>query len=132
MLDKASLMAFVPSTDLGRSRDFYVDVLGLEPVEVNGFACVLRSGGTMVRVTLVGDLRPQPFTVLGWRVSDIRASLAELVAKGVTALRVPAVDQDEQGIWTTPGGDRIAWFTDPDGNTLSLTQFISESHQDRG
>ena len=123
MLDKASLVAFVPSSDLVRSRDFYVGVLGLEPVEVNPYACVLRSGGTMLRVTRVEDLRPQPFTVLGWEVSDLRATLAELVAQGVTALRFPGVDQDEHGIWTTPGGDLVGWFADPDGNTLSLTQF---------
>jgi catechol 2,3-dioxygenase-like lactoylglutathione lyase family enzyme len=123
MLDKASLVAFVPSTDLVRSREFYAGTLGLEPVEVNPFACVLRSGGTMLRVTRVDELRPQPFTVLGWEVSDLRATLAGLVTKGVPVLRVEGIGQDEEGVWTTPGGDLVAWFTDPDGNTMSLTQF---------
>jgi catechol 2,3-dioxygenase-like lactoylglutathione lyase family enzyme len=70
MLGKASLMAFVPSTDLDRSHRFYVGTLGLEPVEITPFACVVRSGPTMLRVTRVDELRPQPFTVLGWEVAD--------------------------------------------------------------
>jgi catechol 2,3-dioxygenase-like lactoylglutathione lyase family enzyme len=123
MLGKANLMAFVPSTDLDRSHRFYVGTLGLEPVEVTPFACVVRSGPTMLRVTRVDGLRPQPFTVLGWDVADLRATLAELAAAGVPALRFEGVDQDGSGVWTTPGGDLIAWFADPDGNTLSLTQF---------
>ncbi|OLB80634.1 MAG: glyoxalase [Actinobacteria bacterium 13_2_20CM_2_71_6] len=125
MLDKASLVAFVPSTDLDRSEGFYVGTLGLERIEVNPFALVLRAGGTMLRVTRVGDLRPQPFTVLGWDVPDLRGTLAELVARDVPVLRFDGIGQDETGVWTTPGGDLVAWFADPDGNTLSLTQFAS-------
>jgi catechol 2,3-dioxygenase-like lactoylglutathione lyase family enzyme len=122
MLDKAHLMAFVPSTDLDRSREFYAGALGLELVETTPFACVLRSGGTTLRVTRVEELRPQPFTVLGWEVPDLRAALAALP---VPVLRFPGLGQDDDGVWTTPGGDRIAWFADPDGNTLSLTQFAA-------
>ena len=78
----------------------------------------------MLRVTRVDELRPQPFTVLGWDVPDLRATLAGLVAKGVPVLRYDGIGQDDEGVWTTPGGDLVTWFADPDGNTLSLTQFV--------
>jgi catechol 2,3-dioxygenase-like lactoylglutathione lyase family enzyme len=123
MLGAASVIAFVPSLDLTRSGVFYADVLGLAMEEVTPFACVLRGGSTMVRVTKVDSLQPQPFTVLGWHVDDIHAVAAELAAAGVDLVRFEGMDQDDAGVWTTPGGDRVAWFRDPDGNTLSLTQF---------
>ena len=77
----------------------------------------------MLRVTRVDDLRVQPFTVFGWQVSDIDGAVADLTGRGVAFLRYDGLDQDGHGVWATPGGDRVAWFTDPDGNTLSLTQF---------
>jgi catechol 2,3-dioxygenase-like lactoylglutathione lyase family enzyme len=123
MLTSAPAIAFVPSTDLDRSRRFFADVLGLPVVELTGFALVLRAGPTMLRVTKVDDLRVQPFTVFGWQVSDIDGAVADLTGRGVAFLRYDGLDQDGYGVWATPGGDRVAWFTDPDGNTLSLTQF---------
>jgi catechol 2,3-dioxygenase-like lactoylglutathione lyase family enzyme len=123
MLESARAMAFVPATDLGRARDFYEGVLGLEVLDVSGFACVFRVGGATLRVALVDQLSPQPFTVLGWAVAAISETMAGLAARGVEFLRYEGMDQDPTGVWTTPGGDRIAWFRDPDGNVLSLTQF---------
>jgi catechol 2,3-dioxygenase-like lactoylglutathione lyase family enzyme len=123
MLESARAIAFVPATDLGRARDFYEGVLGLEVLDVSGFACVFRVGGATLRVALVDELSPQPFTVFGWAVGAISEAMAGLAARGVEFLRYEGVDQDPTGVWTTPGGDRIAWFRDPDGNVLSLTQF---------
>jgi catechol 2,3-dioxygenase-like lactoylglutathione lyase family enzyme len=123
MLGAAPAIAFLPSTDLDRSRAFFADVLGLTVQEVTPHACVLSAGPTIVRVTQVGELRPQPFTVFGWMVPDLRAEAATLVAAGVRFLHYDGLDQDAEGVWSTPGGDLIAWFHDPDGNTLSLTQF---------
>ena len=123
MLTSAPAIAFVPSTDLDRSRRFFADVLGLPVVELTAFALVLRAGPTMLRVTKVDDLRVQPFTVFGWQVSDIDGAVADLTGRGVTFLRYDGLAQDGHGVWATPGGDRVAWFTDPDGNTLSLTEF---------
>jgi hypothetical protein len=79
----------------------------------------------MLRVTKVDTLEPQPFTVFGWQVPDIRSTVAALAAADVACLRFEGMDQDPAGVWTTPGGDQIAWFHDPDGNTLSLTQFAA-------
>ncbi len=123
MLEAAHAMAFVPATDLGRAREFYEGVLGLEVLDVSGFACVFRVGGATLRVALVGELSPQPFTVFGWAVGAISETMAGLAARGVEFLRYEGIDQDPACVWTTPGGDRIAWFRDPDGNVLSLTQF---------
>ncbi|MFL6142899.1 MAG: VOC family protein [Labedaea sp.] len=122
MLDQASLVAFVPTTDLDRARDFYADVLGLTFDSISPFACVFTSGATTLRVTLVRELTPHPFTVLGWAVDDIAALAAKLPGAGIEPKRLDGVEQDELGVWTAPDGTRVLWFTDPDGNTLSLSQ----------
>ena len=121
MLAGSPLFAFVPTVDLDRSTAFYEQTLGLEVLERTPYAVVLDSGGTTVRVTLVQELQPQPFTVLGWLVEDIDARAADLATAGVTALRYPGMEQDEGGVWTAPGGAHVMWFLDPDGNILSLT-----------
>lgn len=122
MLDRAAAIAFLPSTDLDRSRRFFADLLGLPLVEVTPFACVLQVGPTMVRVTKVEQLRPQPFTVFGLQVPDLRATVMGLADAGVEFLRFDSMGQDADGVWTTPDGDQVAWFHDPDGNTLSISQ----------
>jgi catechol 2,3-dioxygenase-like lactoylglutathione lyase family enzyme len=122
MLAGAPLVAFVPSSDLARSRRFYEDLLGLAVVEETPIALVLDAEGTQLRVTLVGDFTPFPFTVVGWEVDEIRARLADLGARGVEPVRYDSLEQDDAGVWTAPAGALIAWFRDPDGNTLSLAQ----------
>src|SRR6266508_2772324 len=111
MLGSAPVVAFVPVTDVDRARAFYEEVLGLTTVSVDSFACVFRTGtGTMLRATLVGELRPQPFTVLGWSVDDIEETAKELAAAGVESKRFDGMEQDALGIWTSPGGARVLWF----------------------
>jgi catechol 2,3-dioxygenase-like lactoylglutathione lyase family enzyme len=122
MLRSNDLVAFVAATDLRRARAFYEQTLGLPVLEHNDFACVLDAHGTMLRVTAVHEVARAGYTVLGWRVADIAVATRELTARGVIFLRYEGMGQDEHGIWTTPGGAQVAWFTDPDGNTLSLTQ----------
>jgi hypothetical protein len=82
---------------------------------------VLDAGGTTVRVTLVQELQPQPFTILGWLVDDIESTARALADAGIEPLRYDGMEQDPAGVWTAPGGARVLWFNDPDGNTLSLT-----------
>lgn len=121
MLGCARPVAFVPSTDLDRSRRFYEGALGLSVTHADDFALVIDAAGVTIRVTKVGDaFHVQPFTVLGWRVDDIHGEIARLVEQGVEFLRIDGMEQDEAGVWTAPGGTRVAWFKDPDGNTLSL------------
>jgi catechol 2,3-dioxygenase-like lactoylglutathione lyase family enzyme len=123
MLQTSEVVAFVGSADLRRARTFYEQALGLRLIEQNDFACVFDANGTMLRVTAVAEVARPGYTVLGWRVADIAAMVRGLTAKGVGFLRYDGMDQDENGIWTTPGGDQVAWFADPDGNVLSLTKF---------
>jgi catechol 2,3-dioxygenase-like lactoylglutathione lyase family enzyme len=121
MLGHSPLFAFVPTTDLDRAASFYSETLGLEVLERTSYAVVLDAGGTTLRITLVQELSPQPFTVLGWLVEDIDAQATALAATGAVALRYEGMDQDAAGVWTAPGGARVMWFLDPDGNVLSLT-----------
>ena len=123
MLETSEVIAFAAATDLNRAREFYAGTLGLRLVEQNDYACVFDAQGTMLRITAVTEVVRPGYTILGWRVGDIGQMCAGLRAKGIAFNRYKGMDQDDNGVWTTPGGDRIAWFTDPDGNTLSLTQF---------
>jgi len=121
MLEPATTVAFVPTKDLERARHFYVDVLGLTLIEANDYVCVVGPPSSPTRITLVDAFVPQPFTVLGWVVPDLDETLTELRARGVEFLRYPGMDQDDAGTWTSPTGARVAWFHDPDANTLSIT-----------
>lgn len=128
-LATATLVGFVASSELERSRRFYEGVLGLEVVEQNPFACVVRAGGTTLRITAVPSVVTAPYTVMGWEVDDIEGVVGRLTARGVALLRYPGMHQDELGIWTAPGGARVAWFADPDGHTLSVTEHAAEETQ---
>jgi catechol 2,3-dioxygenase-like lactoylglutathione lyase family enzyme len=121
VLAGAPFIGFIPVRDIFEARGFYTRVLGLRVIEDTPFAVVLDAGGTTLRLTPVPWHSVQPFTIAGWRVADITGAVRDLAARGVRFTRYAAMDQDELGIWTAPGGDRVAWFTDPDGNTLSLT-----------
>jgi predicted enzyme related to lactoylglutathione lyase len=123
MLATSDVIAFAATTDLARARSFYEAALGLPVVEENAYACVFNAHGTMLRITAVAEVAHPGYTVLGWRVTDIRETITRLESGGVMFARYAGMDQDAQGVWTTPNGDRIAWFTDPDGNVLSLTEF---------
>lgn len=123
MLTFSDLVAFVGSADLKRAQSFYGGVLGLRLAERSDVACVYDVNGTMLRVTAVPGLHPATHTVLGWAVPDIQSTVDEPAGRGVEFARYEGMDQDDAGIWRTPGGDLVAWFTDPDGNILSLTQF---------
>ena len=125
MLGSAEVIAFVPSRDLAASRPFYETTLGLTFVGDDGFALVFDANGVTVRVvnvTGVDGWAPAPFTILGWGVPSAERAVISLVAKGVRFERYPGMDQDRLGIWTSPNGARVAWFRDPEGNTLSVTE----------
>jgi catechol 2,3-dioxygenase-like lactoylglutathione lyase family enzyme len=125
MLGGAELVAFVPSRDLERSRRFYVETLGLGFASQDSFALVLDSHGTMIRVTdvsTVAEYAPAPFTILGWKVDNATETVRSLVSRGIVFQRYHGLRQDEHAIWNAPGGARVAWFHDPDGNTLSITE----------
>lgn len=122
-LNGSPLVAFVPIADAVRAQDFYERRLGLTLVSSElPFALVFSVGGVMLRLTLVKDFTPARYTVLGWNVSNIDQVAAAMQDAGVGFVRYPGMGQDSRGVWTAPGGTRVAWFQDPDGNTLSISQ----------
>jgi catechol 2,3-dioxygenase-like lactoylglutathione lyase family enzyme len=123
MLTTAKLIAFVATSDPDRSKTFYRDILGLTLVSEDPFALVFDAHGTMLRVTPVQKLAAAQYTVLGWQVPDIVATAKDLQKAGLSLERYPGMQQDELGIWKSPSGAKVAWFKDPDANTLSITQF---------
>ena len=125
ILGGSELVAFAPTTDPAKARAFYEGVLGLRLVaDEKPFALVFDANGTMLRVTTVHELHPHPFTVLGWHVANIEATVDRLAAAGVEFNRYKGMnDADPRGIWNSPSGARVAWFKDPDGNVLSVTEF---------
>lgn len=122
MLGSKNIVAMVPIKDAEKSRAFYEGVLGLRYLKDDGFALVLDANGVMVRAVKMKDFTPAQFTVLGWQVSDIENMVRELSKKGVHFEVFGFFKQDDLGIWTAPGGDRVAWFKDPDGNILSVSE----------
>jgi catechol 2,3-dioxygenase-like lactoylglutathione lyase family enzyme len=124
MLGSTNIVAFVPTKDSEKARRFYEGVLGLQFVKDDGFALVLDANGIMIRVAKMKDLKPAQFTILGWQVSDIENVVRGLRKKGVHFEVFGFFKQDELGIWTEPTGDRVAWFKDPDGNILSVSQHV--------
>ena len=123
MLNSSNVMAFVATSKPDSAKSFYEQTLGLRLILDDAFAIVFDANGVMLRVQKVQEHTPPPYTVLGWDVADIHASVRELSGRGVRCERYEWLKQDDAGVWTAPSGAQIAWFKDPDGNTLSLTQF---------
>jgi catechol 2,3-dioxygenase-like lactoylglutathione lyase family enzyme len=124
-LGNHSLVSFAATTDPAKARAFYEGRLGLRlAADEKPFALVFDANGAMLRVTTVHEFKPQQFTIIGWNVADIEATVDQLTASGVEFNRYPGMnDSDPRGIWNSPGGARIAWFKDPDGNVLSVAEF---------
>ena len=125
MLNKSQLINFIATSNATKAQEFYESVLGLTFVSVDQFALVFEANGTMLRIQKVDKVNPQSYTVLGWKVSDIEQEVAKLRKRGIMFARYEGMNQDKNSIWTSPGRAKIAWFADPDGNILSLTEFPS-------
>ena len=123
MLAGCEVVSLLPIRDAARARRFYADTLGLRFVSEDGFAVVFDAGDGMLRLTTVEAFTPQPFAIIGWRVSDIATTVRGLADRGVAFERYAALTQDDLGIWAPPDGSaKVAWFEDPDGNLLSVVE----------
>ena len=122
LLDNSSVVAFILVSNAEAAKTFYSDMLGLEFVKNDGFALVFKFGGVMLRAGIANSFTPTQNTVLGWEVSDIAATASKLQRAGIELKRLPGRQQDELGVWTAPDGSKVAWFQDPDGNWLSISQ----------
>ena len=114
---------FLATANAERSRVFYERVLGLAFVADEPPALVFQVGHSMLRIQKVDRVHNVPYTVLGWAVPDIRRAVRHLHAGGVVFQSYEGMTQDEDSVWHAPSGALVAWFQDPDGHTLSLTQF---------
>jgi len=123
MLTRAEPIAFLATTNARRSDRFFREKLGLRRIDDDPFALVYKLGPTTLRVQKVERLEAQPFTVLGWHVSNLSRAVRSLTSRGVRFERWSGLGQDVDGIWDSPSGARVAWFKDPDGQILSLTQY---------
>jgi predicted enzyme related to lactoylglutathione lyase len=131
MLSGNSIVAFVPTKDSARARAFYEDVLGLRFLSEDGFAVVMKAKDNKIRIVKMKDFAPAQYTILGWEVADITSAVQELTRRGVVFSRYSSVPQDELGIWTTPDKSKVAWFNDPDGNVLSVSQHPNTPAKDQ-
>jgi catechol 2,3-dioxygenase-like lactoylglutathione lyase family enzyme len=129
MLRLKSLVAFIPTRNADRAREFYTHVVGLRFVKDDGFALVMDFNGTMIRIAKVGDYQPFPFTLLGWEVDDIARAVKALIAKGASVERYSFLEHDANGVWNAPGGAKVAWFKDQDGNLLSVSQLSAPAQK---
>ncbi|HTS64409.1 MAG TPA: VOC family protein [Candidatus Acidoferrales bacterium] len=122
-LGKYKIVAFANIVDVERAKAFYRDTLGLRLVaEEPPFALVFDANGIMLRLGMAKELPPAHGTVLGWQVPDIRSAVQEMAQAGIRFERFGRLEQDDMGVWTAPTGARVAWFKDPDGNILSLSE----------
>lgn len=127
-LSTSTLVGFLCVRDRQQAKAFYTGTLGLEIALEDQFALVLVAGQTRLRISEMKDFQPQPFTVVGWEVTDINSTVESLTARGVEFQRFDGLEQDELGIWLSPTTEaRIAWFKDPDGNLLGLSQHPESS-----
>ncbi|MGA2674169.1 MAG: VOC family protein [Terracidiphilus sp.] len=120
---KFNIVGFVSIVDVSRAKAFYRDTLGLRLVmEEPPFALVFDANGIMIRLGMAKEIAPAHGTVLGWQVPEINEVVKNLGQAGVQFERYTGMDQDELGIWTSPTGAKVAWFKDPDGNILSISE----------
>ena len=115
-------LAIVGTTDLDRAMRFYSEVLGLSVIGRDAYGASLEAGGTELRLTLVPAAAPPPYAQVGWRVVALDDVVARLGQAGVAMVRFARLEQDEAGVWSSPDGTRVAWFTDPDGTLLSVIE----------
>ncbi|MDX6692256.1 MAG: hypothetical protein QOG15_3713 [Solirubrobacteraceae bacterium] len=123
VLEEAGVVAFIPVTNLTQAKAFYGPMLGLLMEGESPIAVTFDANGTTIRTVLVERFTPFPFTIIGWTVQDIAGAVTELTARGIAFERFDGIQQDRIGVWKSPGGASVAWFKDPFGNTISLTQF---------
>jgi catechol 2,3-dioxygenase-like lactoylglutathione lyase family enzyme len=122
MLADMNMVGFLLTKDYEKARAFYEGTLGFEFVSLDQFALVMQAGKSMIRIVRVPTFTALPSTVLGWQVDDIEKIVDWLAKRGVVFDKYPFVQDKERGIWTAPGGSKVAWFKDPDGNVLGVSE----------
>jgi catechol 2,3-dioxygenase-like lactoylglutathione lyase family enzyme len=125
MLASAKMIGFIPTTDYDKARAFYEGRLEFDFVSLDQFALAMNAGGRRIRISKIPNFKPLQGTILGWEVDDIQSVAVWLGTRGVSTEKFPFAQDQDLGIWTAPNGDKVAWFKDPDGNILSISQHVS-------
>lgn len=122
ILETAIPAIVICTRDRVRSTEFYRDTLGLALAYEDELAAVFNIAGVTLRVSFVADFAPHEHTIVGFHVPDVEATVKALGEKGIAFNIYAGFPQNELGILTLPGGGlSVAWFKDPDGNVLSVT-----------
>ena len=129
-IESVAFIAFTGTARPELAKKFYRDSLGFRQIEESAQDLVFDTGRTMLRITILENFAPQPFTVLGWAVADLEREMDRLTANGIIFEVFKGLSQDARGVCTFPSGDRVAWFRDPDGSMLSLTQFAQDKEEE--
>ncbi len=122
MLGQNRTIAFVATEKPAEAKVFYRDTLGLRLITEDGLASIFDANEVMLRLVTVRERAIVPYTVLGWEVRGIEGVVLKMTGNGIAFEQYAGLDQDEHGVWTAPGGAKVAWFKDPDGNLLSLSE----------
>lgn len=121
-LSNSPAVAFLATADAEAALPFYRDVLGLTFLADEPFALVFDlDGSAHLRIGKTAQVVAPPYTMLGFTVPDIHGAIGELAARGVTFERFDGLPQDDDGV-ARFGPAQVAWFKDPDGQLLSLSQ----------
>jgi len=129
MLPFGNMIGFLLTKDYDQARAFFEAKLGFQFVSLDQFALVMQAGANMIRISKIPQFSPAQNTVLGWEVADIETMVSSLKQRGVAFEKYPFLQDPETGIWTAPGGDKVAWFKDPDGNVLSVSQHVKSTER---
>ncbi len=122
MLADKELKAFIPTVKPDKAKLFYKNILGLKLLSEDNYALEFDANGTLLRIIIVQEFKPQTFTAIGWNVEDISSTIKSLNKQNIFCVQYDFLEQDILGIWISSGGSKVAWFKDPDGNILSLTE----------
>lgn len=123
-LKNSKMVGFLATSRPDISKRFYNEILELTLIEETPYALVFESANAVIRIQKTEEVYPPPYTTIGWEVENIEFTVRALSESGVQFERYEGMEQDDRGVWDVPNGSKVAWFKDPDGNLLSLTQVV--------
>jgi catechol 2,3-dioxygenase-like lactoylglutathione lyase family enzyme len=124
-LKDSKMVGFLATSSPDISKLFYDEILDLTLIEETPFALVFESVNAVIRIQKTEEVFPPPYTTIGWEVENIEFTARALSESGVQFERYEGMNQDYLGVWDVPNGSKVAWFKDPDGNLLSITEVSS-------
>jgi predicted enzyme related to lactoylglutathione lyase len=124
MLSNSEVHANVPASDLKRARAFYVDMLGLKPSAEDQYTVTFPTpSGSWFQIYETSFAGTGKHTIASWDVADLDGVVRELTERGLTFEHYDMPGLEWNGdIASIPGIGRMAWFSDSEGNIMSLDE----------